>query len=78
MDNRDFGIIPSFDANREQQKLNEMKQRTYHEQVVIYFLKIIKFRKFYEVYGIVFQVLVIYNKYRLMFSSVTQWNWAIC
>ncbi|KAK6102242.1 N-acetyltransferase B complex (NatB) non catalytic subunit family protein [Brugia pahangi] len=31
-DNRDFGIIPSFDVNREQQKLNEMKQRTYHEQ----------------------------------------------
>ncbi|KAL4002632.1 N-acetyltransferase B complex (NatB) non catalytic subunit family protein [Acanthocheilonema viteae] len=31
-DNRDFGIIPSFDANKEQQRLNEMKQRTYHEQ----------------------------------------------
>ncbi|MCP9258151.1 N-alpha-acetyltransferase 25, NatB auxiliary [Dirofilaria immitis] len=31
-DNRDFSIIPLFDANKEQQKLNEMKQRTYHEQ----------------------------------------------
>ncbi|EFO24232.1 hypothetical protein LOAG_04254 [Loa loa] len=31
-DNRDFGVIPSFDAIREQQRLNEMKQRTYHEQ----------------------------------------------
>ncbi|OZC07903.1 hypothetical protein X798_05117 [Onchocerca flexuosa] len=32
VDNRDFGIIPSFNTNKEEQKLNEMKQRTYHEQ----------------------------------------------
>ncbi|VDK74310.1 unnamed protein product [Litomosoides sigmodontis] len=31
-DNRDFGIIPSFNTDREQQRLNEMKQRTYREQ----------------------------------------------
>ncbi|VBB30334.1 unnamed protein product, partial [Acanthocheilonema viteae] len=35
-DNRDFGIIPSFDANKEQQRLNEMKQRTYHEQIDVF------------------------------------------
>uniref|UniRef100_A0A8R1Y381 N-terminal acetyltransferase B complex subunit MDM20 homolog n=1 Tax=Onchocerca volvulus TaxID=6282 RepID=A0A8R1Y381_ONCVO len=32
VDNRDFGIIPSLNANKEEQKLNEMKKRTYHEQ----------------------------------------------
>uniref|UniRef100_A0A915PFP9 N-terminal acetyltransferase B complex subunit NAA25 homolog n=1 Tax=Setaria digitata TaxID=48799 RepID=A0A915PFP9_9BILA len=31
-DNRDFGVIPSFDASKEQQRLDEMKQHTYCEQ----------------------------------------------